>query len=113
MVIRANLSNKLLKSFINPRCGRYIGQAKTKKCPMQQPPLLVKRFEQFLQALPNDVHQLAYDFKAFTRSRKIRSPQQLLEVVMLYCGMDLSLRNTAASLAQSQGYISDTGVKKD
>ena len=31
----------------------------------------------------------------FARGRKIKSPLQLLQVVMLYCGVDLSLRGTA------------------
>ena len=39
-------------------------------------------FEEFLQALPPDYHALAFEFKAFTRSRKIQTPAQLLQVVM-------------------------------
>lgn len=80
---------------------------------MQQPLPLDNSFEQFLQALPSHLHEMAYQFKAFARARKVQSPTQLLELVMLYCGLDLSLRNTAAKLAQRQGYISDMGVKKD
>ena len=67
-------------------------------------------FDQFIQELPSDYHEMAYDFKAFARPRKIRSPLQLLEVVMLYCGMDFSLRSCAGQIAQMQGYISDTAV---
>lgn len=55
---------------------------------------------------------MAYEFKAFARARKIRSPMQLLQVVMLYCGLDLSLRSCAGEIAQLQGYLSDTAVKK-
>ncbi len=63
---------------------------------MKQPQTLDSRFEQFMQALPADYQQQAYEFKAFTRSRKIQSPLQLLQLVMLYCGLDLSLRSCAA-----------------
>jgi hypothetical protein len=67
-------------------------------------------FDQFIQELPSNYHEMAYEFKAFVRPRKIRSPLQLLEVVMLYCGMDFSLRSCAGQIAQMQGYISDTSV---
>ena len=83
------------------------------KDPMKLPPALDIRFEQFLQALPADYQQQAYDFKAFTRSRKIQSPLQLLQLVLLYCGLDLSLRSCAGEVSQLQGYLSDMGVKKD
>lgn len=80
---------------------------------MKLPPVLDTRFEDFLQALPVDYHEQAYEFKAFERARKIRSPLQLLELVMLYCGLDLSLRSCAGEIAHMQGYLSDTAVKKD
>lgn len=67
-------------------------------------------FEQFTQELPSNYQEMAYEFKAFTRPRNIRSPLQLLEVVMLYCGMDFSLRSCAGQISQMQGYISDTSV---
>lgn len=75
------------------------------------PAALDTRFDTFLQALPTESWVMAYEFKAFTRARKIRSPQQLLQLVMLYCGLDLSLRGCAGEVAQLQGYLSDTGVK--
>ena len=45
-------------------------------------------FESFLQELPEDYRELAIEFKAFTRSRKIKTPEQLMQVVMNDCGMD-------------------------
>ena len=75
--------------------------------------MLDTRFAEFLQALPADYQQQAYDFKAFTRARKIKSPLQLLQLVMQYCGLDLSLRSCAGEVARMQGYLSDTAVKKD
>lgn len=79
---------------------------------MPQPPSLDTRFETFVQALPDDYVEQAYEFKAFERARKVKSPQQLLQLVMLYCGLDLSLRSCAGEVAQHQGYISDTAIKK-
>lgn len=80
---------------------------------MKTPPDLEILFDEFVQELPADYQHLAYEFKAFTRSRKIRSVEQLLQLVLLYCGLDLSLRSCAAQVAQLQGYLSDTAVKKD
>ncbi|OQX03987.1 MAG: hypothetical protein BWK73_37680 [Thiothrix lacustris] len=76
---------------------------------MKLPPQLDTRFAQFLQELPADYHA----FKAFARPRKIKSPLQLLQLVLAYCGLDLSLRSCAGEVAQRQGYLSDTAVKKD
>lgn len=70
-------------------------------------------FEEFVQELPADYQEMAYEFKAFCRARKIKSVFQLLQLVMLYCGLDFSLRSCAGKFAQMQGYLSDTGVKKD
>ena len=80
---------------------------------MTLPHQLDKLFEAFLQELPPDYREQAYDFKAFTRGRKIGSVDQLLQVVLLYCGVDLSLRSCAGQLSQHQGYVSDTAIKKD
>jgi hypothetical protein len=71
------------------------------------------QFEDFLQEIPADYQQQAYELKAFSRARKIRSPLQLLQLIMLYCGLDLSLRSCAGEVAKMQGYLSDMGVKKD
>jgi len=79
---------------------------------MPQPPTLDNCFETFVQALPADYVELAYEFKAFERARKVTSPYQLLHIVLLYCGLDLSLRSCAGEVAQHQGYISDTAIQK-
>jgi hypothetical protein len=79
---------------------------------MQHPENIDITFEQFVQAVPVDIQELAYEFKAFTRARKIQNPLQLIKLVMLYCGLDLSIRSCAGEVAQMQGYISDTAVQK-
>lgn len=69
-------------------------------------------FEEFLKELPADYHEMAYEFKAFTRSRKIKSPGQLLQVVMIYCGLDNVLRETAGVFTLQEERITDTAVHK-
>ena len=54
-----------------------------------------RTFESFLQELRVDCLELAIKCKAFTRSRKIKTPVQLLRVVMSYCGLDAVLREAA------------------
>ena len=69
-------------------------------------------FEEFLKELPADYSEMAYEFKAFTRSRKIKTPAQLLQVVMLYCGLDHVLRETAGVFTLQEGRITDTAIHK-
>lgn len=69
-------------------------------------------FEEFLRELPADYHEMAYEFKAFTRSRKIKSPAQLLQVVMIYCGLDNILRETAGVFTLQEERITDTAIHK-
>jgi hypothetical protein len=44
------------------------------------PPTVAFNFEEFLKALPSNYAELAYQYQAFARSRKIKSPAQLLQV---------------------------------
>ena len=69
-------------------------------------------FEQFLQELPEDYDQLAREFKAFCRGRKIKTPAQLLQVVMSYCGLDQVLREVAGTFTLLEEAISDTAIHK-
>ena len=69
-------------------------------------------FERFLQELPADYRELAIEFKAFCRSRKIKSPAQLLQVVLCYCGIDQALRETAGTVTLLEERISDTAIHK-
>lgn len=78
---------------------------------MPQPATIETQFELFCQALPQNFQEMAREFAAFARSRKVKSPLQLLQLVLLYCGLDHSLRSCAGKIAQMQQYISDTAVK--
>ena len=69
-------------------------------------------FEGFLQELPEDYQELALEFKAFCRSRKIKTPEQLMQVVMGYCGIDAVLRETAGNFTLLEERISDTAIHK-
>lgn len=55
---------------------------------------------------------MAYEFQAFTRSRKVKSPEQFLQIVMLYCGMDHVLRETAGIFTLLEERITDTSIYK-
>lgn len=69
-------------------------------------------FESFLQELPEDYRELAIEFKAFCRPRKIKTPAQLLQVVLCYCGIDQVLRETAGIFTLVEERISDTAIQK-
>ena len=36
--------------------------------------------------------RLAREHKAFVRAKKVKTPEELLRLVLLYCGLDQSLR---------------------
>ena len=67
-------------------------------------------FESFLQELPADHAELAREFKAFARSRKIKTPAQLLQVVMSYCGLDAALRDVAGQFTLLEERLTDTAI---
>lgn len=69
-------------------------------------------FERFLHELPEDFRELAIEFKAFTRSRKIKTPEQLLRVVLSYCGIDRVLRETTGNFTLLEERITDTAIQK-
>ena len=55
-------------------------------------------FEGLLQDLPpEETAQMAREFKAFVRAKKVKTPEQLLRVVFFYCGLDKSLREVAGT----------------
>jgi hypothetical protein len=69
-------------------------------------------FEEFLKELPSDHVEMAYEFKAFSRGRKVKTPAHLLQVVMLYCGLDQALRTCAGSFSLLEERITDTSIHK-
>ena len=69
------------------------------------------QFETLLQDLPVDLVASAREFRAFTRARKIKTPQELLRVVLLYCGLDQALRTVAGNLTLLEERITDSSVR--
>ena len=67
-------------------------------------------FEDLWQDLPPETRQMAREFKALTRVRKIKTPAQLLRAVRLYCGLDTSLRDVAGTVTQLEERRTDTAV---
>jgi Transposase DDE domain len=63
-----------------------------------------------LQDLPPETAAMAREFKAFVRAKKVKTPQQLLRVVFLYCGVDKSLRETAADFTLLYESITDSSI---
>jgi len=68
-------------------------------------------FENIVQELPSGIVEMAREFRAFARSRTVRSPEELLRAVFLYCGLDYSLREVAANFTQIGRRLSDEAVR--
>lgn len=68
-------------------------------------------FGNIVQELPMEVAAMAREFRAFARSRAVRSPEQLLRAVLLYCGLDYTLREVAANFTQVGRRLSDEAVR--
>ena len=69
-------------------------------------------FEEYLQALPLDYREMAVEFKAFAKRRKVRNPTDLLLLVFIFCGADKALRDVAGNFTLLRERISDTAVQK-
>jgi len=67
-------------------------------------------FEELLQDLPPETGQMAREFKAFVRAKKVKTPEQLLRVVFLYCGLDKPLREVAGTFTALYESITDQSV---
>lgn len=70
-------------------------KTKTKPSPSPDPNTI---FAELLQDLPPETADLAREFKAFARARKIETPEQLLRLVLLFAALDYSEREVAANL---------------
>lgn len=67
-------------------------------------------FEDLLQDLPATVSLMAREFRAFVRAKKVKTPEQLLRVVLLYCGLDKSLRTVAGIFTALYEPMTDQAV---
>jgi Transposase DDE domain len=67
-------------------------------------------FAELLQDLPPETIPMAWEFKAFVRAKKVKTPEQLLRLVFLYCGLDQSLREVAGNFTLLYERITDQSV---
>jgi hypothetical protein len=67
-------------------------------------------FEELLQDLPAEVCLMAREFKALVRAKKVKTPEHLLRVVLLFCGLDKSLRTVAGTFTVLYEPITDQAV---
>ena len=67
-------------------------------------------FEELLQDLPPETAPMARECKAFVRAKKVKTPEQLLRVVFLYCGLDKPLREVAGIFTALYESITDQSV---
>src|SRR5215471_16896054 len=67
-------------------------------------------FEDLLQDLPAEVCLMARECKALVRAKKVKTPEHLLRVVLLYCGLDKSLRTVAGIFTVLYEPITDQSV---
>ena len=67
-------------------------------------------FEELLQDLPSEACRMAREFNALVRARKIKTPEHLLRIVLLYCGLDKSLRTVAGTFTVLYERITDQAV---
>src|SRR5215470_304384 len=67
-------------------------------------------FEELLQDLPAAVGLMARECKALVRAKKSKTPEHLLRVVLLYCGLDKSLREVAGTFTALYAPITDQAV---
>ncbi len=69
-------------------------------------------FEELLQDLPAETMPMARQFRAFVRAKKVKTPEQLLRLVFLYCGVDKTLRETAGNFTLLYERITDQSVSE-
>lgn len=68
-------------------------------------------FGNIVQELPDGLASMAREFRAFAWLRAVRSSEELLRAVLLYCGLDYSLREVAANFTQVGRRLSDEAVR--
>jgi hypothetical protein len=72
-----------------------------------------ERFRQLLQMLPKGWEVKARELKAFQRARGIKSPEELLAVILLYLTEGISFRGTSAVQRLSgEAAMSDVAILK-
>jgi hypothetical protein len=71
-----------------------------------------KTFTDFLRMLPTDYPSLARQFQAFSRSRKIQDPAQLLRLIFLYSIAGQTIRQISSTFTLLEQEISGESIRK-
>ncbi|HSR52502.1 MAG TPA: transposase [Acidobacteriota bacterium] len=71
-----------------------------------------KAFEALLQELPADLEATAREFKAFARARQVPNAQELMRMVLLFSGLDQTLREVAGTMTLLGMPMSDEAVRQ-
>jgi len=71
---------------------------------------LDKKLDELLQNLPPQYPQMMKELKAFCRTGKIKTMQDLIRVILLYCGMDYSARDVAGIFTLTDERITDDAI---
>ena len=71
----------------------------------------IKELDDLIKNLPSDYEKTAIKTKAFIRARKIKSPMDLMHLVLMYCGIDQVLREVAGNFTLINERITDTAIK--
>lgn len=69
-----------------------------------------KVFEEIMQELPEEIEKMAKEKKALQRGRKIKTVVQLLRIVLMYSGLDKSLRQIAGIISMLYEPITDQSI---
>lgn len=75
---------------------------------LQAPKSFEEVFEEYFQDLPLDYREMAIEFKAFVKPRKVKNPTDLLLLVFIFSGADKALRDVAGNFTLLRERISDT-----
>ncbi len=67
-------------------------------------------FEEIMQELPEEIEKMAKEHKAIQRARKIKTVVQLLRIVLMYSGLDKSLRQIAGIISMLYEPITDQSI---
>lgn len=69
-------------------------------------------FSSVVQGIPAGMISRAQELDAFRRSRVVKNPTELMRAVLLYCGLDYSLREVAANFTRMGSRLSDEAIRK-
>jgi hypothetical protein len=67
--------------------------------------------DDLIKNLPIDYEKTAIETKAFLRARKIKTPLDLMHLVLMFSGLDMALREVAGNFTLISERISDTAIQ--